>query len=232
MVEIVSNGLQSCLESQLVDKRMHSLSLHSPKLLTPHQPIHIPIKSCLWEPNPKLHCEENIYTIHHSNPNNNQNGWSFVEDLSNVCIDRETASAYVHPEVKYSSVILSPKSMEICTENLGNETGSDDMMDNEIKLLSSCLWECGERREKKKGREVGRGEKEKRKNLPPPLRSIRGGSESLKMIARREGGRLVIEFQRSVSCFQAERIHGRLRLSFLEQLTKEEEEDESEGFEL
>ncbi|CAL0332094.1 unnamed protein product [Lupinus luteus] len=209
MVEIVYRGLQSCTVSN---------------------PIHIPFKSCLYEPNTKPHCEENSY--YRTNTINNQSGCNFLQALSNV------SNTYVHPQMKHSSVRLSPKSLELCTENLGNETGSDDMMDNEVEMLSyppSFSWGHVE---EKKGSKIVRGEKEKRKNFPPPLTTIRGGSESLKMMPHREGGRLVIQLtqlQPNGSCFQAERSHGRLRLSFfrnpIDDDGDDDDDDENEVFE-
>ncbi|OIV92581.1 hypothetical protein TanjilG_07572 [Lupinus angustifolius] len=166
-------------------------------------------------------------TIHHSNPND-QGGWNFLQPLSNVSVTKDketttttTTTTYVHPQVKYySSVRLSPKSLELCTEKLGSETGTDERMENETESLYSS-W----RREQRKTSQVLRAEKVKGKNFPPPLTTIRGGSEGLKMRPHREEGRLVIEVTKvpsNCSCFQAERSHGRLRLSFLKDITEED----------
>ncbi|KAF1861314.1 hypothetical protein Lal_00014040 [Lupinus albus] len=140
-----------------------------------------------------------------------------VFQLSNVWKDKESST---NTQVKYSSVRLSQKSLELCTENLGNETGSDEMMEKEVDLFSyspSITWEYVEKK------------KEKRKNFPPPLTTIRvGGSDCLKMKPHREGGRLVIKLQPTGSCFQAERSHGRLRLSFWRNPMEEEEKEEDD----
>ncbi|KAK7253176.1 hypothetical protein RIF29_37677 [Crotalaria pallida] len=228
MVEIVCHGLQSCLESQLVESRIHTLMLPSPKPHTPpSQTIDLPFKSCLWDPSTKPHCDENSHksdTTHHSNPDDQGGGWNFLQALSNVSEDKETTPTYVHPQVMYSSVRLSPKSLELCTENLGNETGTDDMLENEFDLLSSS-WT----REQRKSSQLLRAEKVKTKNFPPPLTTIRGGSDSLQMRPHREGGRLVIEVTKapsSASCFQAERSHGRLRLSFSKNLVEYDDDDD------
>ncbi|KAJ3702915.1 hypothetical protein LUZ61_006620 [Rhynchospora tenuis] len=41
---------------------------------------------------------------------------------------RDIPAPYVHPLVRHSSSSLSQKSLEICTESLGSETGSDDFL--------------------------------------------------------------------------------------------------------
>ncbi|KOM26596.1 hypothetical protein LR48_Vigan303s001800 [Vigna angularis] len=112
-----------------------------------------------------------------------------------------------------SSHRLSPKSLELCTENLGNETGSD-IIESGIELLSSHSSECGDG-------EVSPGmirEKRERKaregrSFPPPLTTITG-SESIRVRPHREGGRLVLQLIKVPSSFRAERSPGRLRLCF------------------
>ncbi|XP_027362531.1 uncharacterized protein LOC113870129 [Abrus precatorius] len=200
MAAIVCHGLQSYLESQLVESRIHShrLRLPSPKPLTPPQPqapIDLAFKSCFWEPDTKPHREGGC-------------GWTSIEALSNVS-QCAKESSYVLPQ-SYSSVRLSPQSLELCTENLGNETGSD-MIESGIDLLSSSEGENLVRREEKRKTRQVLGAKE----FPPPLTTIRG-SESLRVRSHREDGRLVLELTKVnvPSCFQAQRSHGRLRLRF------------------
>ncbi|KAE9596467.1 hypothetical protein Lal_00007265 [Lupinus albus] len=131
-------------------------------------------------------------------------------------------STYVHPQLNsyYSSVRLSPKSLELCTEKLGSETGSDERMDNET---TEFLYYSSRTMEQRKSSHVLRAVT---KNFPPPLTTIRGGSEALKMRPHREEGRLVIEVTKvpsnNASCFQAERSHGRLRLSFFRNMTEQD----------
>ncbi|XP_047178688.1 protein FANTASTIC FOUR 3-like [Vigna umbellata] len=137
-----------------------------------------------------------------------------------------------------SSHRLSPKSLELCTENLGNETGSD-IIESGIELLSSHSSECGDG-------EVSPGmirEKQKRKaregrSFPPPLTTITG-SESIRVRPHREGGRLVLQLIKVPSSFRAERSPGRLRLCFwtemqhhhhhhIEDAVEDDQEDEVE----
>lgn len=243
MAAIVCHGLQSCLESQLVESRIHSLRLPSPKL-TP-QPIDLAFKSCFWESNTKPHCEENSYKTDTVSSNPNQCSWSSIQALSNASQGPKEPT-YVPPQVKLSWLRLSPKSLELCTENLGNETGTD-ITESGIDLFSStdnaiAGGNLGAEDQRKPCQLLGaKKEKEKSQNFPPPLTTMRG-SESLRVRPHREGGRLVIEVTKvssssssSVSCFQAERSHGRLRLSLWTDPEEEEDGDnediDNQGFE-
>ncbi|KAL2349510.1 hypothetical protein Fmac_003510 [Flemingia macrophylla] len=140
-------------------------------------------------------------------PNSKSTGWSSIQALSSV----EKESTISRYEVKQSLVRLSAKSLELCTENLGNETGSDVMTESDVEFLSSCSWEgrsC-RKEEKKKVREA--------RHFPPPLTTIRG-SHSIQMKPHREGGRLVLQLTKTKlnlpSSFHAQRTPGRLRLCF------------------
>ncbi|XP_057450290.1 protein FANTASTIC FOUR 3 [Lotus japonicus] len=227
MAAIVFNGFQSRMESQLAESRLHKLiRLPSPKPLTPPQPIDLPFKSCFWETKTE---ENNLKTenFHHNTmpsiANTNQCAFSSIQSLSPVSRGPKEPT-YVHPQVKKSSLRLSLRSLELCTENLGNETGSDDVTDIDIDML--CF---GTGEQSKKPRQVLETKKVKPQNFPPPLTTMRG-SESLRVRPHREGGRLVIEVTKvplSASCFQAERSHGRLRLCFW----TDPEDDENDEFE-
>nr|KYP67372.1 hypothetical protein KK1_013700 [Cajanus cajan] len=109
----------------------------------------------------------------------------------------------------HPSVRLSAESLELCTENLGNETGSDMVESDVIEFLSCGSWEGGRKEEKKK-----KARHQVRK-FPPPLTTIRG-TESVRVKPHREGGRLLLQLTKVnlPSCFQAQRTHGRLRLCF------------------
>ncbi|CAL5209736.1 unnamed protein product [Lathyrus oleraceus] len=216
-------GLQLHLEPQLVESRTLRLRLPSPK-----QSIDLAFKSCFHDSNIKTqqHHEENINIninkteTFQSKPDNG--GWNFVDALSNISQNTTTA-AYVHPQQKRSSLVLSPKSLELCTENLGNESGTD-IVENDM-LLSLM----GKTEEREPCRQVvGGSKKAKIQNFPPPLTTIRG-SESLRVRPHREDGRLVIEFTKvppRTSCFEADRSHGRLRLCFSTNQEQEEEDDD------
>ncbi|KAI4345597.1 hypothetical protein L6164_012703 [Bauhinia variegata] len=232
MVAMVCHGLQSCLESQLVESRTLRLKFPTPKPL-PSQPIDLALKNCFWDSNPNGHCDENSNKA--IDNNNMGGGWSFLQALPNVSSQgtKDKDNVYVHPQVKHSKVLLCQKSLEMCTENLGNETGTD-IIDDNINLISSLSTSPSSSSssssssdyvsdgdsptwEQVKSHQLLGEKKVRTRNFPPPLTTIRG-SESLRVRPHREDGRLVIEAVKvpsSASCFQAERSHGRLRLCFL-----------------
>ncbi|KAL3626964.1 hypothetical protein CASFOL_029177 [Castilleja foliolosa] len=126
---------------------------------------------------------------------------------------------YIHPLVKRSASGLSDKSLEICTENLGSETGSDCFSsticstkcpnegDKEIKIEGVINKPYSDLRAVKYKSSPARP-------LPPPLSSIASGGH---MQSRRENGRLILEAV-SISpknCFHAHRGEGRLVLTLV-----------------
>uniref|UniRef100_A0A7N0UY96 FAF domain-containing protein n=1 Tax=Kalanchoe fedtschenkoi TaxID=63787 RepID=A0A7N0UY96_KALFE len=145
---------------------------------------------------------------------------------------------YVHPLVKRSASTLSEKSLEICTESLGSETGSDvfssfpsspseagdedkeaekpQPLPAEEKLpqtvdsdeIHVAKYNCAYHNKKSSGP----------RSFPPPLPSLsRRDGASVHMHSRRENGRLVLA---AVSIptqnnFHAQRQDGRLLLTFV-----------------
>ena len=144
-----------------------------------------------------------------------RNGKSASQELSAATIRRKVVFTFLYLlPCDFSSLLRfyaagrrPTRCSRSCSQNLGNETGSD-MVDSDIELLSSSP-ECGEgpKEEKRKERQV--------RNFPPPLTMIRG-SESVRVRPHREGGRLVLELTKVKVpfCFRAQRSHGRLRLCF------------------
>ncbi|KAK7391037.1 hypothetical protein VNO78_19334 [Psophocarpus tetragonolobus] len=216
MAAIVCHGLQSHLESQQTESIALKLRLSSSKP-SPPQLLDLALKSCLWDSNPTTTPDNK--ENNNSTPSNT-NSWSFREALSNITKEpSQDQTPYVHPQQKRSSLRLSPKSLELCTENLGNESGSDSD-ESSIDMLCSVNGNSGTR-EQKQRHQLSTAKKAKTQNFPPPLTTIRG-SESLRMRPHREDGRLVIEVTKvspTPSCFQAERSNGRLRLCFLKNHT-------------
>ncbi|KAG4984331.1 hypothetical protein GLYMA_10G250700v4 [Glycine max] len=223
MAAIVHHGLQSHLESQHTESIALKLRLPSSKPPLP-QLIDLAFKPSFWDSSStiKPHSEEN--NNNKKSTPANPNSWSFREALSNVTKEpSQNQTTYVHPQQKRFSLSLSPKSLQLCTENLGNESGSDsgsDSDENSIDMFSSVNGNSGtrEQTQQRQPRQLSTAKKAKTQNFPPPLTTIRGGSESLRVRPHREDGRLVIEVTKvppSSSCFHAERSHGRLRLCFL-----------------
>ncbi|XP_030552798.1 protein FANTASTIC FOUR 1-like isoform X2 [Rhodamnia argentea] len=160
--------------------------------------------------------------------------WSFLQAFAprEEKSEGEHGAVYVHPLLKCSASFLSDRSLEMCTESLGSETGSD-VGDSEAPLLSPGGGRGGgaDRRpairpERKKLSRSG--------SFPPPLTSV-GGSTGFQVRSRREGGRLVVEavaVSSGCSVFHVERSHGRLRVRFSEGSKAEGEEEEEEDKEV
>ncbi|KAL6909431.1 hypothetical protein ACP4OV_001712 [Aristida adscensionis] len=130
---------------------------------------------------------------------------------------------YVHPLARRSSGLMSQKSLEICTESLGNETGSGDFTASldaadmaslfdaatpaatpaaaeESFWQHSAAHDCSaeEQWERKELAAVNyhcsAGTRSPRRAFPPPLPSMsRRDGPCLQMRPRREDGRLVVE---------------------------------------
>ncbi|XP_050225839.1 protein FAF-like, chloroplastic [Mercurialis annua] len=147
--------------------------------------------------------------------------WSSI--LSQKAQEEDNQTLYVHPLIKRSSSCLSEKSLEICTESLGSETGSDglispqDDIEEEEKSMSKYEMVVGKYNKKPSSAKL----------FPPPLSTLDGAS--LHMKPRRDNGRLVLEAV-SVTAqnnFHAQRHQGRLVLTFVDQEEDAEEEDEN-----
>lgn len=152
---------------------------------------------------------------------------------------------YVHHLVKKSSSSLCLKSLEICTEGLGSETGSDkftlDTGPNRLTLDTGSKSNKVEQvlqqaqQEKEKPQISYSGEKPKvtkynypaasnkklpPKSFPPPIPLLAGSNEgpAVHMHSHRHNGRLVLEAVSSPSTkkLQAHRQDGRLRLTLIQ----------------
>ncbi|KAL0735339.1 hypothetical protein Bca4012_011549 [Brassica carinata] len=161
---------------------------------------------------------------------------------------------YVHPLMKRASS-LSEKSLEICTESLGSETGcegfswhaSSETGDAEIEVLNVTVTK--EEEEEETEAEVVEVEQEPitvpnrtpcielpRGSFPPPIRSLTSQSGSaLHMKTRRDNGRLVLEAvsMPSHNNFSAKRQDGHLLLTFAEisdelEMASDEEDETDE----
>ncbi|CAN0886923.1 Protein FANTASTIC FOUR 3 [Linum grandiflorum] len=193
MATIVYQGLQSCLESQILESRTLRLRLSAPK--------------------PQFH----------------SGGWESIQSLStNTSQLLRPASYYTQRSIS----ALSDKSLELCTENLGSETGSDDVTSVEgsesggVQSVSSPatesgsapatveVYDCSNTKPKTRSKSAYSARRKSAADFPPPLTTM-SGPELIRVRPHREGGRLVMEAVKShsaPSCFKAERIDGRLRL--------------------
>ncbi|CAF2120705.1 unnamed protein product [Brassica napus] len=176
--------------------------------------------------------------------------WSSILSDKKKKTDTETVPPpYVHPLVKRASS-LSEKSLEICTESLGSETGcegfssyaSSETGEAEENLVLEVTV-TKEEEETEFGVEVEQEQvtvpnqtscmEMPRGSFPPPIRSLSSQSGSaLHMKTRRDNGRLVLEAvsMPSHNNFSAKRQDGRLLLTFAEIEEKEDETDEVQWF--
>ncbi|WMV47201.1 hypothetical protein MTR67_040586 [Solanum verrucosum] len=164
------------------------------------QPITFPQKSKICQHEDEIEQE-----------NDNVGGWSFIQALANPCQyskkSDEESKVYVHPLVKLSS--LNTNSLNMCTESLGSETGSDisENMEKETNFHGVQRSKC--REFAKKIRRAA--------SYPPPLTSM-SGNEGVQIRPHREGGRLLLKATSITSWnsnFRVERANGRLKLSLL-----------------
>ena len=133
---------------------------------------------------------------------------------------------YIHPLVKNSKNYLSAKSLEICTESLGSETGSDGFS----SYTSSEDNNSNDDENLKEKVDMVK----KIRCFPPPLPSLFSQSQPLQMMPQRDNGRLFLFLQvvsiPSHNNFFAKRQNGRLILTFNndeEEIDDEFDEDES-----
>ncbi|KAI3973730.1 hypothetical protein MKX01_031150 [Papaver californicum] len=158
---------------------------------------------------------------------------------------------YVHPLVKQSKSCLSLKSLEICTENLGSESGSDGYPHSDISLSDTEEEEEEEIQEVEEEAIEQVVVEEKKKEVvlvmnyskksslppsaaprcfPPPLKSLsKPGGGGIQMKTHRRDGRLFLEavsLPTSQNCFNAQRQDGRLVLTFSSPVPESKSESE------
>ncbi|XP_020238772.2 protein FANTASTIC FOUR 2 [Cajanus cajan] len=231
----VCQGLQSCLEPCVMESRVLRLKLalqHGSNFSDPST----------VSPLTNHECDKND-----TNSSNLGSGWGFLQTLQHTshCQKKTEDKVYIHPTVKRSSSFLNEKSLEMCTESLGSETGSNasessdgmslfsfdtntcstkyttttDITNATAITVTTSVTSCNSKR-------VNRA-----CNLPPPLTTITdlGG---VQVRPRREGGRLILEAVASPSprpYFHAERGDGRLRLCLVESFSASDCDDNEEG---
>lgn len=188
----------------------------------------------------------------------NSNGWTWASILTQKndedegeSKDNQNQTPYIHPLVKRSTSSLSEKSLEICTENLGSETGSDgfssyppsdagdsdeekqqqsqQQFNNDNNNTNSSYME-----EDLEIKSVNYNYNNRKilqsRSFPPPLPSLaaREDGASLHMNSHRQNGRLVLEAVSvpSQNYFHAQRQDGRLVLTLINNPNCEEMEEE------
>ncbi|KAJ8565861.1 hypothetical protein K7X08_008437 [Anisodus acutangulus] len=231
MSTIVYQGtLQSCFESQIIETTTLKLKVPST--------IEFSRGPCMIENNLDNLKQHQITNKSSTTTNLDLGGgWNFLQNLSNNISSKDSNlekenDTYVHPLSKRSSYSsrLSDKSLQLCTESLGSETGTDIIDTNIFSLSSSSsysptsdnmmmtqpsppppssssTWTIKIRTNTNK---------KCWSKFPPPLTTIRG-LNSMQIRPHREDGRLIIkavEAPLTHNYLQAERSNGRLRLCF------------------
>ncbi|XP_048136525.1 protein FANTASTIC FOUR 1 isoform X2 [Rhodamnia argentea] len=261
MATLVCRGLQSCLDPHLVQEPMATLRLKlvSPKITASHHSLarslldlnspspphcHPLPQQLLEDPNPAHHHHHHPFSSSSSNPHLGQSlgGWSFLHALSTTSYGEPSATpdqeppVYVHPLARASSLRLSPRSLDLCTENLGSESSNivpspfgDDDGDPRDESKSATREQTATRpwstrqimnvdnvSKKAKPRTNIDNSNNNSGDFPPPLTTI--ANDSIRVRPHRGEGRLILEVVRAPqgnrSCLRAERSHGRLRLCF------------------
>ncbi|KAI3973728.1 hypothetical protein MKX01_031148 [Papaver californicum] len=159
---------------------------------------------------------------------------------------------YVHPLVKQSKSCLSLKSLEICTENLGSESGSDGYPHSDISLSDTeeedeeieqvveeeAIQQVVVEEKKKEAVAVMNYSKKSSsvtRSFPPPLKSLsKPGGGGIQMKTHRKDGRLILEavsVPTSTNCFNAQRRDGRLVLTFASPIQESIDNNEEDVFE-
>lgn len=188
------------------------------------------------------HAQDQIVT---KNPRNesfcqkgDMGGLSFLQSMSDITaiVKTKEETAYVHPIQKRSVSKLNEKSLEMCTESLGTETGSES--GDELSLLAfEATTPPRVPQPKPQEEDTNLLEKKStmsRNSFPPPIKFVQGSKYNRMVRCVGEDGRLVVQAIRVSSpprCFVAERGEGRLRLflsSESSQLTHNHEEEEEE----
>ncbi|CAN6320599.1 unnamed protein product [Urochloa humidicola] len=128
---------------------------------------------------------------------------------------KQAQAPYVHPLVRRSSSLLTQKSLEICTESLGSETGSDGFSDADGSGT--------DRSDDDEAAPVAMAPRAPApappsRAFPPPLPSLarRKVESTMEMRQERQDGRLLVRVVPvpSSTLFRAQRRGGRLLLSF------------------
>ncbi|KAK6940827.1 Fantastic Four domain [Dillenia turbinata] len=218
MAPSVCQGLQSCLEPSLVEPRVLRLKL------APTNSVFRPQRTSFSDSEFQETEEKQSKSL------------SFLQALNNTIHDSKEAiekenAVFVHPMIKLSSSILNEKSLKMCTESLGSETGSDSGDNDNLSSNSSCENEDCSQNEKPRKQQSWKSKKMSRNSsFPPPLTTM-SSSNGVRVQSHRQGGRLVLDAVNVISSrtyFEAERGNGRLTLRIWKKFNEELAHDHDE----
>lgn len=159
---------------------------------------------------------------------------------------QDSPPPYIHPLLKKSSsCCLSKHSLQICTESLGSETGSDCLSSHDSDHIQNEVQDNKQAHEEEEEEDIfnhvkinySKKSPSPPSSFPPPLPSLANSSVQLRSHRQGkgegevEGSRLILEAvsipQRNY--FHAERSHGRLLLTALTSPSSSHEEEEEEA---
>ncbi|CAH2039049.1 unnamed protein product [Thlaspi arvense] len=170
-------------------------------------------------------------------------GLSFLQSMSDITaiVRNREDKAYVYPNEKRSASMLNERSLEMCTESLGTETGSES--GDELSLLAfeaTATLRAPSPPAQPKPQDTNllakKSTTSRNKCFPPPIKFVEGSKYNRMVRSLGEDGRLVVQAIKVSSpprCFVAERGDGRLRLCYSPESSllrhdREEEEEEEE----
>ncbi|KAI3869953.1 hypothetical protein MKX03_006415 [Papaver bracteatum] len=237
MSSMLCEGLQSCFEPRFVEPQIKMAPLTKPFFFELATAAAAPTSTKTVTQELRNKKNEDV----ECNTKKTKCGWSLIESLTDSSsqtlkndVKEKDQTPYVHPLVKRYSSRLSDKSLELCTESLGSESGSDIGEDTDFYYSSSSDTESEKSVTQKIRHNWSTVSSNKRVSssgsFPPPLTSI-SGSNSVQVKTHRENGRLVIKTvaaPRPQTYFQAERRDGRLTLRFTKEFMSTTKESELE----
>ncbi|KAF8111773.1 hypothetical protein N665_0073s0122 [Sinapis alba] len=175
-------------------------------------------------------------------PKGDMSGLSFLQSMSDITaiVRNREDKAYVPPTEKRSVSKLNEKSLEMCTESLGAETGSES--GDELSLLALEATAISrvhspppqpkpQEEEKDTNFHAKKSTMSRSKSFPPPIKFVKESKYNRMVRSLGEDGRLVVQAIRVSSPppnFVAERGDGRLRLCLSPESSLDHEDDGEE----
>lgn len=170
--------------------------------------------------------------------------WSAIQSQKAIDSNSSAPTTYVHPLVKRSKSLLSEKSLRICTESLGSESGSDgsSLSDGLVHSPIQRSEDQEEIKQETKLQDAEKGLDAENQNdsitqklpvrsFPPPLPSLSlHDGPNLYIRPHRKDGRLLLEEVpvSSYNCFHTQRQGGRLVLTSVNTPPTDEKQETEE----
>lgn len=223
-------------------RRSFSANISSEKWLSQHFPLENKIEFSSAPESPATEAAEG------SNKEPERQGqldiWSAIQSQKAIDSNSSAPTTYVHPLVKRSKSLLSEKSLRICTESLGSESGSDgsSLSDGLVHSPIQRSEDQEEIKQETKLQDAEKGLDAENQNdsitqklpvrsFPPPLPSLSlHDGPNLYIRPHRKDGRLLLEEVpvSSYNCFHTQRQGGRLVLTSVNTPPTDEKQETEE----